>query len=34
MESNYNPLWQTNRIDLMIETYGTDFFKGKKILEL
>jgi hypothetical protein len=33
-ESNYHPLWQTNRINFILNKYGIDFFKGKTILEL
>jgi cyclopropane fatty-acyl-phospholipid synthase-like methyltransferase len=33
-EIAYNPTWQKNRVDLMVDLYGATYFKGKRILEL
>ena len=33
-KSNYFGNWQNNRIKFMLDKYGSDFFKDKKILEL
>jgi hypothetical protein len=33
-KSLYHSDWQNNRINFMLEKYGPEFFKGKKILEL
>ena len=32
-KSNYFGNWQNNRIKFMLDKYGSDFFKDKKILE-
>ena len=34
METNYHPEWQINRVQFLIEQFGTEFFRGKRILEL
>jgi len=33
-ETHYNPDWQINRINFILERYPEEFFKGKRILEL
>ena len=33
-ESWYHPDWQTARLQFILSKYPTDFFKGKRILEL
>lgn len=32
--SKYHPEWQINRINFIIDLYGKDFFRNKRILEL
>lgn len=32
--TTYHPEWQNNRIEVILDLYGSEFFKGKKILEL
>jgi hypothetical protein len=34
MISTYHPVWQTSRVNFLIELYGKDFFTNKRILEL
>jgi len=33
-DTKYHPDWQKNRIKFIIDIFGKEFFKGKKILEL
>lgn len=33
-KSNYHPEWQNSRINFILNIYGKDFFKDKRILEL
>jgi hypothetical protein len=33
-ETSYHPDWQVNRINFILSKYPSDFFKGKRILEL
>lgn len=33
-QTTYHPDWQVNRINFILSKYPTDFFKGKRILEL